>query len=125
MNQRIAVLPVVWLFLLIPANFATAQEKVRVAISNFSASYISMHIAQKRGYYAEEGMIFEVILMAGLTSTRALIGNSVEFGSASNPTATVKGQRLYLTNRQEGVTEIMEFTRHKDRELMSRVYDDQ
>jgi ABC-type nitrate/sulfonate/bicarbonate transport system substrate-binding protein len=61
---------------------ALAQETVRVAVSNFSASYISMYIASTRGYYAEEGMAVEIILMAGLTSTRALIGNSVEFGSA-------------------------------------------
>ncbi len=73
-----------------------AQERVRVAISNFSASYISMHIAQKRGFYAEEGMIVEIILMAGLTSTRALIGNSVELGSASNPTAAVQGAKLKI-----------------------------
>jgi NitT/TauT family transport system substrate-binding protein len=74
----------------------SAQEKVRVAISNFSASYISMHIAQKRGFYAEEGMVVEIILMAGLTSTRALIGNSVELGSASNPTAAVQGAKLKI-----------------------------
>jgi ABC-type nitrate/sulfonate/bicarbonate transport system substrate-binding protein len=72
------------------------QEKVRVAVSNFSASYISMHIANKRGFYAEEGMIVEIILMAGLTSTRALIGNSVELGSASNPTAAVQGAKLKI-----------------------------
>ena len=77
-------------------GFTQAQEKVRVAISNFSASYISMHIAQKRGYYAEEGMIVEIILMAGLTSTRAVIGNSVELGSASNPTAAVQGAKLKI-----------------------------
>jgi len=78
------------------ANFAGAQNRIHVAISNFSASYISMHIAQKRGFYAEEGMIVEVILMAGLTSTRALIGHSVEFGSASNPTAAVQGAKLKI-----------------------------
>ena len=38
--------------------------------------------------------------------------------------ATVKGQRFYLANRQEGITAVMEFTRQKDRDLMSRVYDD-
>ncbi len=38
--------------------------------------------------------------------------------------ATVKGQRVYLANRQEGITAITEFTRNKDRELMARVYDD-
>ncbi|MBM4299827.1 MAG: ABC transporter substrate-binding protein, partial [Deltaproteobacteria bacterium] len=75
---------------------AQAQDRVRVAISNFSASFISMHIAQKRGYYAEEGMLLEIILMAGLTGTRALIGNSVEFGSASNPTAAVQGAKLKI-----------------------------
>ena len=47
-------------------------------------------------YYAEEGMIVEIILMAGLTSTRALIGNSVELGSASNPTAAVQGAKLKI-----------------------------
>jgi hypothetical protein len=38
--------------------------------------------------------------------------------------ANVKGQHVYLANRQEGITAIMEFTRHKDRALMERVYDD-
>ena len=82
--------------LLCGATQARAQDRVRVAISNFSASYISMHIAQKRAYYAEEGMTVEIILMAGLTGTRALIGNSVEFGSASNPTAAVQGAKLKI-----------------------------
>jgi hypothetical protein len=38
--------------------------------------------------------------------------------------ATVKGQRAYLANRQEGIAAIMEFTRQKDRDLMTRAYDD-
>ena len=54
------------------SNRLDAQEKVRVAISNFSASYIPIVLANKRGYYAEEDMTVEVILMAGLTSTMAL-----------------------------------------------------
>ena len=41
-------------------------------------------------------MTVEIILMAGLTSTRALIGNSVELGSASNPTAAVQGAKLKI-----------------------------
>jgi ABC-type nitrate/sulfonate/bicarbonate transport system substrate-binding protein len=77
-------------------QFSSAEEKVHVAISNFSASYIPMYLAQKRGFYAEEGLRAELILMAGLTSTRALIGNSVEFGSASNPTAAVQGAKLKI-----------------------------
>src|SRR4029434_8142110 len=96
MNRKSIAWLLLWGTLLGAAFPAMAQEKVRVAISNFSASYISMYIAQKRGYYAEEGMVVEIILMAGLTSTRALIGNSVEFGSASNPTAAVQGAKLKI-----------------------------
>ena len=73
-----------------------AQEKVRVAVSNFSASYVPVVLANKRGFYAEEGMNVEIILIAGLSGTRALIGNSVEFGSASNPTAAVQGAKLKI-----------------------------
>lgn len=38
--------------------------------------------------------------------------------------ATVKGQRVYLANRQEAIAAIMEFSRQKDRELIARVYDE-
>src|SRR5215510_13752051 len=71
-----------------------AQEKIKAGISSFSASYISMFIANKRGYYAEEGMSVDIILIAGLLGTQALIGGSVEFGSASNPTAAVQGGKI-------------------------------
>jgi len=75
---------------------AAAQEKIKAGISSFSASYISMFIANKRGYYAEEGMSVDIILIAGLLGTQALIGGSVEFGSASNPTAAVQGAKLKM-----------------------------
>jgi NitT/TauT family transport system substrate-binding protein len=75
---------------------AAAQEKIKAGVSSFSASYISMFIANKRGYYAEEGMSVDIILIAGLLGTRALIGSSVEFGSASNPTAAVQGAKLKM-----------------------------
>ena len=96
METRSLVCLLTLLLLSNPFGSIHAQEKINVAISNFSASYISMHIAKKRGFYTEEGMTVELILMAGLTSTRALIGNSVELGSASNPTAAVQGAKLKI-----------------------------
>ena len=96
MRMKIVVYAVAFAVSIGATGLSDAQEKVRVAVSNFSASYISMHIANRRGFYAEEGMIVEIVLMAGLTSTRALIGNSVEFGSASNPTAAVQGAKLKI-----------------------------
>jgi NitT/TauT family transport system substrate-binding protein len=84
------------LLLFLTTGTAAAQEKIKAGVSSFSASYISMFIANKRGYYAEEGMAVDIILIAGLLGTRALIGGSVEFGSASNPTAAVQGAKLKM-----------------------------
>ena len=36
------------------ARPSRAEDRVRVAISNFSASYISLHIAQKRGFFPRQ-----------------------------------------------------------------------
>ncbi len=82
------------------AGFADAQgrklELLRVGVSNFSASYAPLIVAQKRGFYQEEGLTVEIILLAGLLGTRALVGGSVDFASASNPNAAVQGARLKM-----------------------------
>jgi len=57
MKRKLALCAVALCVALATAGPSGAQDRVRVAVSNFSASYISMHIAQKRGYYAEEGML--------------------------------------------------------------------
>jgi ABC-type nitrate/sulfonate/bicarbonate transport system substrate-binding protein len=75
---------------------ASAEERIKVAVSNFSPSYMPMFMASKRGYYAEEGLAVDIILIAGLLGTKAVMSNSVEFGSASNPTAAVQGAKLKM-----------------------------
>ena len=52
MKRKLALCDVALCVALATAGPSGAQDRVRVAVSNFSASYISMHIAQKRGYYA-------------------------------------------------------------------------
>ena len=84
------------ILLLLPAPPAGAEEKIKVAVSNFSASYMPMFIANKRGYYAEEGLSVDIVLIAGLLGSKAVMSNSVEFGSASNPTAAVQGAKLKI-----------------------------
>jgi ABC-type nitrate/sulfonate/bicarbonate transport system substrate-binding protein len=98
MNRRLMqyFLSCLLLLPILTTGTAAAQEKIKAGVSSFSASYISMFIANKRGYYAEEGMSLDIILIAGLLGTRALIGSSVEFGSASNPTAAVQGAKLKM-----------------------------
>jgi NitT/TauT family transport system substrate-binding protein len=84
------------IFLLVRVPQVGAQEKIKVAVSNFSPSYMPMFIANKRGYYAEEGLSVDIVLIAGLLGSKAVMSNSVEFGSASNPTAAVQGAKLKI-----------------------------
>lgn len=85
-----------FLSLILVGNTAIGQERIRVGISSFSPSYASFFIGSQRGFYAEEGLAVEIILIPGLTSTRALLGGSVDFASASNPNAAVQGAKLKM-----------------------------
>src|SRR5207244_4092012 len=61
------------------AACASAEERIKVAVSNFSPSYMPMFMAIKRGYYAEEGLAGDMILIAGLKSySPSLASNSNE-----------------------------------------------
>ena len=51
------------ILLLLPAPPAGAEEKIKVAVSNFSPFYMPMFIANKRGYYAEEGLSVDIVLI--------------------------------------------------------------
>lgn len=77
-------------------SWALAEEKIKVGVSAFSPSYASIFIASQFGFYAEERLAVEIILIPGLTGTRALLGGSVDFGSASNPNAAVQGAKLKM-----------------------------
>src|SRR5947208_6385521 len=74
----------------------SAEERIKVAVSNFSPAYMPMFMVSKRGDYAEEGLAVDIMLIAGFLGTKAVLSNSVEFGSASNPTAAVRGAKLKM-----------------------------
>src|ERR687887_1131104 len=96
MRNFTKILASISILLLALALQASAQEKIKEAVSNFSPSYMPMFIANRRGYYAEEGMTVDIVLIAGLLGSKAVMSNSVEFGSASNPTAAVQGAKLKI-----------------------------
>ena len=56
------ILSCISILLLLPAPPAGAEERIKVAVSNFSPSYMPMFIANKRGYYTEEGLSVDIVL---------------------------------------------------------------
>jgi NitT/TauT family transport system substrate-binding protein len=66
------------------ATTASAQlKKVRLAIPTVDIVTLPLKMAQAKGFYQKEGLEVEIILIAGALGVRAVLGNSVEFSTAS------------------------------------------
>lgn len=63
---------------------AIAQpKKIRLAIPTVDIVTLPLKMAQAKGFYQKEGLEVEIILIAGALGVRAVLGNSVEFSTAS------------------------------------------
>jgi len=58
-------------------------ETVRVSMASFGAIYYPHLIAKEMGYYAEEGLNPEIILMRGNIATPALMTGDIQFNTSS------------------------------------------
>jgi NitT/TauT family transport system substrate-binding protein len=76
------------------ASPSSAQlRKVRFSVSAASIAEVPFRIAQVKGFYREEGLDVEVIMIRGAVGMQALLGGSVDYTSASGSTiaAAVRG----------------------------------
>jgi ABC-type nitrate/sulfonate/bicarbonate transport system substrate-binding protein len=62
---------------------AFGHKKVRLAIPTVDIVTLPLKMAQAKGFYQKEGLEVEIILIAGALGVRAVLGNSVEFSTAS------------------------------------------
>jgi len=86
-------------FLTVGASPLAAQlKKIRFSVSAVSIAEIPFKIAQVKGFYREEGLNVEVILIRGAVGMQALLGGSVDYTSASGSTiaAAVRGLPVKL-----------------------------
>lgn len=86
-------------FLAIGTSPLPAQlKKVRFSVSAISIAEIPFKIAQVKGFYREEGLDVEAILIRGAVGLQALVGGSVDYTSASGSTiaAAVRGLPVKL-----------------------------
>ncbi|MBI4523567.1 MAG: ABC transporter substrate-binding protein [Deltaproteobacteria bacterium] len=80
-------------------NPVSAQlKKVRFAVATIAISEVPFKVAQLKGFYREEGLDVETILIRGAVGVQALIGGSVDYSSSSGAViaAGVRGLGLKL-----------------------------
>jgi NitT/TauT family transport system substrate-binding protein len=90
---------IVILVTLIGVSQASAQlKKARFSTTGISISELPFKIAQLKGFWREEGLDVETILIRGAVGMQALLGGSVDYTSASGSTiaAAVRGLPVKL-----------------------------
>jgi ABC-type nitrate/sulfonate/bicarbonate transport system substrate-binding protein len=86
-------------FLILAALPALAQlKKIRFSTTSIAVTELQFRIAQVKGFYREEGMDLETLLIRGAVGMQALIGGSVDYASAAGATiaAAVRGAPVRL-----------------------------
>jgi ABC-type nitrate/sulfonate/bicarbonate transport system substrate-binding protein len=97
--QRFVGLATVMALLLVAATHSQAQtvaKRVRVSIPGANVTYLPFYAAKDKGYYREEGIDIEFILMpASLASTAVMTGDIDYNGAVTGVVAAaVRGQPI-------------------------------
>ena len=82
MRQKVGAKALVGFLMLV--SFATVAEarKVQMAVATFSQSVLPMVVAQEKGYFREDDLDVELILMTAAVANMALLGGNVDFISS-------------------------------------------
>jgi ABC-type nitrate/sulfonate/bicarbonate transport system substrate-binding protein len=82
------------LFVLCPIN--APAERIRTAIPRASLNYLSLPVAEVKGYFRDQGLENEVIVIPGTTAIAALVSGDVDYSGAggSGMRAAVRGAPL-------------------------------
>jgi len=88
MNAAILVIIILAL-----ATSAARAEKIRTAIPQANLNYLSIHVADAKGFFREEGLDNETVVISGPLSIAALLSGDVDFSGAggSGMRAALKG----------------------------------
>src|SRR5688572_23186021 len=83
----------VWFTLL---GSSAAAEKIRTAVPGLNLNYLSVFTAEARGFFKDEGLENETIVIGGPAAIAALVSGDVDFSGAggSGLRAAVKGAPL-------------------------------
>jgi NitT/TauT family transport system substrate-binding protein len=96
-EKQQSIVHVVLLITLFASNTpAGGAEKIRTAIPQANLNYLSIYVADARGFFKDEGLDNETVVISGPLATAALLSGDVDFsgGGGSGMRAALKGAPL-------------------------------
>jgi hypothetical protein len=87
----------------------TRAEKIRTAIPQANLNYLSIYVADARGFFKDEGLENETVVISGPLATAALLSGDVDFsgGGGSGMRAALKGAPVIPS--AEGIKNFLEY----------------
>jgi NitT/TauT family transport system substrate-binding protein len=98
-RMHIVTAAFVFSFLALSSAQVSAQlKKIRFSTTSIAVTELQFRIAQMKGFYREEGLDLETLLIRGSVGMQALIGGSVDYSSAAGSiiAAGVRGAPVRL-----------------------------
>ena len=71
--------PLTLALVLLPLAPNLAAEKIRTVVPQSSVNYLSVYVAESRGFFQQEGFEHETLVLAGPVAAAALLSGSVDF----------------------------------------------
>jgi ABC-type nitrate/sulfonate/bicarbonate transport system substrate-binding protein len=69
-----------FLVLSVSARLAQAAEKIRISVSgSYNMIFLSAGVAQKKGFFQEEGLDADIVVMRAATSIAALASGDIDY----------------------------------------------
>src|SRR5690348_18065702 len=98
MHIRIAIFCLFFILASDSAPISAQLKKIRFSTTSIAVTELQFRIAQMKGFYREEGLDLETLLIRGSVGMQALIGGSVDYSSAAGSiiAAGVRGAPVRL-----------------------------
>src|SRR6266404_1322616 len=98
MKKTVVVITTLFFLILASSPALPQLKKVRFSTTSIAITELQFKIAQLKGFYREEGLDVETILIRGAVGQQALIGGSVDYSSAAGSViaAGVRGAPVRL-----------------------------
>ena len=107
MERQLGLNFLVSLIILFSLAGSSQARNIKVSVPAQSVSHVGFYVAKDRGYYRDEGVDVELILMNAAVAVRALIGGDVDFttvgGSGVPPILRGAQLRFFLLGFQRPI----------------------
>jgi ABC-type nitrate/sulfonate/bicarbonate transport system substrate-binding protein len=69
---------VLWVLIIVSAERGIAAERFNISIAGLTLSYVPLYYAQDKGFFAQEGLDLQVLVVRGVIGVSSLVSGEIE-----------------------------------------------